>query len=308
MNLLGPLPLASIDAQVVVDAIGLGATYALMAVGIGLVFGVLRLVNFAYGQLIMAGAYTLAYTSDWPVVWSIVACFAVVIALSLAMERAVFRPLREQSPTVMLVTTFAIAFVLQAVALFFDIRDDTIGEPASSLSSLNRSVDILGVDVRKVTIVAVLVALGALGALALLLGRTEIGLRTRAAAADFRTARMLGVKANQVIGLAVVLSGALAAAVAVILTVQSPLVSPDFALKDTIIVLVGVVVGGIDKLWTATLGGFLIGFTTGIVNGALPTENTVFLPSYVFALVILVLLLRPAGLFVRGRSSVVDRV
>jgi branched-chain amino acid transport system permease protein len=308
VNLLGPLPLATIDAQVVVDAVGLGATYALMAVGIGLVFGVLRLVNFAYGQLIMAGAYTLAYTSDWPVVWSIVACFAVVIALSLAMERAVFRPLREQSPTVMLVTTFAIAFVLQAVALFFDIRDDTIGEPASSLSSLNRSVDILGVDVRKVTIVAVLVALGALGALALLLGRTEIGLRTRAAAADFRTARMLGVKANQVIGLAVVLSGALAAAVAVILTVQSPLVSPDFALKDTIIVLVGVVVGGIDKLWTATLGGFLIGFTTGIVNGALPTENTVFLPSYVFALVILVLLLRPAGLFVRGRSSVVDRV
>ena len=85
---------------------------------------------------------------------------------------------------------------------------------------------------------------------------------------------MLGVKANQVIGLAVVLSGALAAAVAVILTVQSPFVTPDFALHDTIIVLVGVVVGGIDRLWTATLGGFAIGFTTGIVNGALPTDST----------------------------------
>jgi branched-chain amino acid transport system permease protein len=96
--------------------------------------------------------------------------------------------------------------------------------------------------------------------------------------------------------------------VAVILTVQTPLVTPDFALQDTIIVLVGVVVGGIDRLWTATLGGFAIGFTTGIVNGALPTDNTVFLPSIVFALVIGVLLLRPAGLFVRGRSSVVDRV
>jgi branched-chain amino acid transport system permease protein len=308
VNALGAIPFASIDAQVIVDAVGLGATYALMAVGIGLVFGVLRLVNFAYGQLIMAGAYTLAYTSDWPVLWSIVACFAVVIALSLAMERAVFRPLREQSPTVMLVTTFAISFVLQSVALLIDIRDDQIGEPAASLSSLNRSVTIAGVDVRKVTIVAVLVALGALGALALLLGRTEIGLRTRAAAADFRTARMLGVKANQVIGLAVVLSGALAAAVAVILTVQTPFVTPDFALHDTIIVLVGVVVGGIDRLWTATLGGFLIGLTSGIVNGALPTDNTIYLPSVVMALVILVLLLRPAGLFVRGRSSVVDRV
>jgi branched-chain amino acid transport system permease protein len=308
MSFLGTIPLASINAQVVVDALGLGATYALMAVGIGLVFGVLRLVNFAYGQLVMAGAYTLAYTSDWPIVWSIVSCFAVVIALSLAMERAVFRPLREQSPTVMLVTTFAISFVLQSIALLIDIRDDQIGEPVSSLTSLNQSVSIAGVDVRKVAIVAVLVALGALGGLALLLGRTEIGLRTRAAAADFRTARMLGVKANQVIGLAVVLSGALAAAVAVILTVQQPFVTPDFALHDTIIVLVGVVVGGIDRLWTATLGGFAIGLTSGIVNGALPTDSTIYLPSVVMALVILVLLLRPAGLFARGRSSVVDRV
>ncbi|MDP9255162.1 MAG: branched-chain amino acid ABC transporter permease [Actinomycetota bacterium] len=308
MSALAAPVLATIDAQVVVDAIGLGATYALMAVGIGLVFGVLRLVNFAYGQLIMAGAYTLAYTSAWPVMWSIVACFAVVIGLSLAMERAVFRPLREQSPAVMLVTTFAISFVLQSLALLIDVRDGTIGEPASSFASLNRAVTIASVDVRKLTIVAVIVAAGALGLLALLLGRTEIGLRTRAAATDFRTARMLGVNANQVIGLAVVLSGGLAAAVAVILTVQSPLVTPDFALQDTIIVLVGVVVGGIDRLWTATLGGFAIGFTTGVVNGALPTDNTVYLPSIVFALVIVVLLLRPAGLFVRGRTSVVDRV
>jgi branched-chain amino acid transport system permease protein len=308
MSTLLALPVGSINAQTFVDAIGLGSIYALMAVGIGLVFGVLRLVNFAYGQLVMAGAYTLAYTSDWPIVWSIVACFAVVIALSLVMERTVFRPLREQSPTVMLVTTFAIAFVLQSVALLIDIRDDQIGEPVASLTSLNQSISVAGVDIRKVAIVAVLVALAALGALALLLARTEIGLRTRAAAADFRTARMLGVKANQVIGLAVVLSGALAAAVAVILTVQQPFVTPDFALHDTIIVLVGVVVGGIDRLWTATLGGFMIGLTSGIANGVLPTDSTIYLPSVVMALVILVLLLRPAGLFVRGRSSVVDRV
>ena len=126
-----------------------------MAVGIGLVFGVLRLVNFAYGQLIMAGAYTLAFTSDWPTAGSIAACFVVVIALSLAMERAVFRPLRTQSPAVMLVTTFAVAFLLQNVALILDIRDGTIGEPAASLAQLNQVVTIGGVDVRKVTILAV---------------------------------------------------------------------------------------------------------------------------------------------------------
>jgi branched-chain amino acid transport system permease protein len=295
--------LAALDTQTLVDAVGLGAVYALMAVGIGLVFGVLRLVNFAYGQLVMAGAYTLAFTSEWPVAASIGACTAVVLALSLLMERAVFRPLRTQSPAVMLVTTFAIAFLLQAVALLVDIRDDTIGEPAVALAPLNQAVTVAGVDVRKITIVAVAVAAVALALLALLISRTTIGLHMRAAAADFRTARLLGVKADRVIGFAVLLSGLLAAMVAVMLTVQSPLVTPDFALRETIVVLVGVVVGGIDRLWTATLGGFFMGFATGVINGALPTDKTVFLPSAVFALVILVLLLRPAGLFAWGRMA-----
>jgi branched-chain amino acid transport system permease protein len=300
--------IAALDAQTIVDAFGLGAVYALMAVGIGLVFGVLRLVNFAYGQLVMVGAYTLAFTAAWPVALSIVACFAVVVALSLVMDRLVFRPLRGESPAVMLVTTFAIAFVLQAVALLVDIRDDTIGEIASSIASFNQAITVAGVDVRKITIAAVVIAVVVLGLLALLLTRTTIGLHMRAAANDFGTARLLGVNADRVIGFAVLLSGLLAATVAVILTVQNPFVGPDFALRETIVVLVGVVVGGIDRLWTATLGGFAIGFATGLINGLLPTDKTVYLPSAVFALVILVLLLRPSGLFAWGRSATVERV
>ena len=299
--------LAAVNFQTLSDAVGLGAIYALMAVGIGLVFGVLRLVNFAYGQLVMAGAYTLAFTSAWPVPLSIAACFGVVVALSLAMEAVVFRPLRGQSPAVMLVTTFAIAFLLQAIALIIDLRDDTLGEVAASITSLNEPISVGGVDIRKITLVSVAVAAFALLALALLLTRTTIGLHTRAAATDFRTARLLGVRANRVIALSVVLSGLLAAAVAVMMTVQFPLVSPDFALRDTIVVLVGVVVGGIDRLWTATLGGFTIGFVSGVLNGALPTDKTVYLPSAVFALVILVLLLRPAGLFAWGRRAAAER-
>jgi len=130
-----------VDWQVLVDAIGLGAVYALMAVGIGLVFGVLRLINFAYGQLIMAGAYALAFASqwDWPLWGAVPFCFAVVIALSFAMDRAVFRPLRTQSPAVMLVATFAVAFLLQSVAL---LAFGPLGKPASSLGYLNRPITI----------------------------------------------------------------------------------------------------------------------------------------------------------------------
>jgi branched-chain amino acid transport system permease protein len=300
---------ASLGFQTLTDAVALGAIYALMAVGIGLVFGVLRLVNFAYGQLIMVGAYTLAFTSSWPLAASLLTCFGVVVACSLLMELAVFRPLRNQSPAIMLVTTFAIAFLLQAIAQIVDLRDNFFGQVvSSSITGLNESISIGGVDVRKVTIVAVAVTVVALILIALLLTKTTIGLHTRAAASDFRTARLLGVRANRVITFAVVLSGVLAAAVAVLMVVGNPLVTPQFALEDTIIVLVGVVVGGIDRLWTATLGGFAIGFASGVINGLLPTDSTVYVPSVLFGLVIVVLLLRPAGLFAWGRRARVERV
>jgi branched-chain amino acid transport system permease protein len=296
-----------VDWQVLADAVGLGAIYALMAVGIGLVFGVLRLVNFAYGQLVMAGAYALALASewDWPTWAGIVLCFAVVLALSMAMEIAVFRPLRTQSPAVMLVATFAVAFLLQSIALLWF---GPLGKIAGSLAKLNQPVSVSGVEIRKITIVAIAVAAGCLVALVLLLGRTQVGLQMRAAALDFGTARMLGVRADRVIAAAVLLSGVLAAVVAVMLTVQTPLVTPSFALSDTIIVLAGVVLGGMTRLVSATLGGFAIGFASGLLGGALPTEQTQYLPSFLFAAVILVLLVRPAGLFARGSAAAPERV
>jgi len=297
---------SAVDPQVQVDAIGIGAVYALMAVGIGLVFGVLRLVNFAYGQLVMAGAFALAFASDrdWPVWAGIVLCFAVVIALSMAMERVVFRPLRTQSAATMLVATFAVAFLLQAIALVIDQRDDTLGEPAASLARLNLPWVVFGTDVRKITVVSIVTAAVCLLALVLFLERTTVGLQMRAAAMDFQTARLLGVRANRVIGSAVLVSGVLAAIVAVMLTVQQPLVTSTFALRETIVVLAGVVVGGMNRLLSATLGGFAIGYASGLLGGALPTEQSQYLPSFLFGLVILTLLVRPGGLFTRGGAPV----
>ena len=116
------------------------------------------------------------------------------------------------------------------------------------------------------------------------------------------------MNANRVITLAFVLSGMLAAAVSVILVIQRPLVEPRFALTDTIIVLVGVVVGGIDRLWTATLGGFTIGVASSVLTDQLTSARSVYVDSFVFGLVILVLLLRPDGLFAPFRRRPVERV
>ena len=299
------LAILNIDWQTLADALALGAVYALMAVGIGLVFGVLRLVNFAYGQLVMAGAFALALASQWgwPVWAGIVFCFAVVLVLSMLMDRLVFRPLRGHAPAVMLIATFAVAFLLQNIALLWF---GPLGKIASSLAYLNQPWTISSVDIRKIAVVSVVVAAVCLLLLQVLLERTDIGLHMRASSMDFETARMLGVRANRVIGVAVLLSGALAAVVAVMLTVQNPLVTPDFALRDTIVVLAGVVVGGMNRPVPATLGGFTIGFATGLLGGALPTSQSQYIDSFIFAAVIVVLLVRPNGLFTRTRT--VERV
>lgn len=297
--------------QTLIDACALGSIYALIAVGIGLVFGVLRLVNFAYGQLIMAGGYALALTNDLDPVVSIVVCFAVVLGLTMTMELVAFRPLRNASPATMLVATFAISYLLQSIAL---LEFGALGKPVGTLAQLNRPIGGGELIVRWIWIVAIVVAVVALAALALLLNRTSIGLQMRAAATDFRTARLLGVRANLVIAFAVLLSGILAATVSVILTIEQPYVTYDYGLRETIIVLVGVVVGGIDRLVSATLGGFAIGFATGALGGFLPSTGDwpftsgVYLDSALYALVILVLLLRPSGLFAPAGRSAVERV
>jgi branched-chain amino acid transport system permease protein len=285
------------------DALALGGIYALMAVGIGLVFGVLRLVNFAYGQLIMAGAFALAYGAQWgwPNWALILFCFGVVLALSVLMDRLVFRPLRLHSPAVMLVATFAVAFLLQNIAL---LAFGSLGKTAGSLAVLQAPWDIGGVFIRKIAIIAFATAAGCLALLQLLLTRTAVGLHMRAAAMDFRTARILGVRANRVIGGAVLISGLFAAVAAVLLTVEQTQVTSTFALSETIVVLAGVVVGGLNRPVPATLGGFTIGFAYGLLGGILPTNQSQYLNSFIFAAVIVVLLVRPSGLFTRAGGAV----
>ncbi len=301
--------------QALLDAIGLGAVYGLMAVGIGLVFGVLRLVNFAYGQVIMLAAYMLVFTTGWPDVASILVAVLMAVFASLVMERVAFRRLRTSSPATMLVATFAISYLLQNLALLrYTYHSRPVGDSVGTLAGLINAVQIGSLHIRWITFVAIGTGLVSFTLLALLLKRTTIGLQMRAAAADFRTARLLGVRADTVIMTAVAISGVLAALAAVILAVSSTVVTYQTGLSETILVLVGVVVGGIDRLLSATLGGFAIGFATSFVGAELPNQGTTpftsnqYLPSVIYIGVIVVLLLRPAGLFARRGQAPVERV
>ncbi len=298
--------------QALIDAIGLGAVYALIAVGIGLVFGVLRLINFAYGQLIMLAAFAMAFTDSWPDAASIVLSVLVAVAAALIMERIAFRPLRTAPASTMLIATFAISYLLQNAALvqYAYRQQGGLGDPVGTLAQLNTAATIGSLHIRWVTFLAIGAGLVCLGGLALLLNKTSIGLQMRAASLDFRTARLLGVRADTVIMAAVAVSGVLAAVAALILSINTTLVNQTTGLNETIVVLVGVVAGGIDRLVTATLGGFAIGFATSFVGVELPNSGTtpftsnVYMPSVIYLAVIVALLLRPAGLFAKSQAGV----
>ena len=291
--------------QYIIDSIAVGALYALVAVGLALVFGVMRLINFAYGEVITAGAYSLYVTRNLPLSVSVVICFAVCVAMSLLIEEIAFRPLRGASPATTLVATFAVAIALEAVWL---IAFTPQGKTADLLATLNQSATHGSVHIRWLTITELAAGIVLLGGTALILARTTIGLQMRAAATDFRAARLLGVRANRVIRFAFVLAGVLAAVVSLLLTVSQPLVTPTFGLDVTILALVGAVLGGIDRLASATAGGFLIGFLISFLGDELPSSLSSFSTSFTFGVVILALLLRPAGLFAPLGQSSVDRV
>ncbi|MGH2859485.1 MAG: branched-chain amino acid ABC transporter permease [Solirubrobacteraceae bacterium] len=292
-------------AQTIIDGIALGAVYAIVAVGLALVFGVMRMINFAQGELITACAYALALSNSLPTWVAILIALGVGVGLSFLMELVAFRPLRNASSMTTLVATFAIAFMLESVwILVFGPQ----GKAINTLTSLNESATSGSLHLRWITIVMIIVGIVSLVGLALLLHRTRIGLYMRAAASDFRTARLLGVRANAVISFTFVLGGLSAAIAAILLTVSEPLATPDFGLSVMIVALFGAVAGGIDRLVPATLGAFLFGFVTSVLGDVLPSSASVFLTSFVFALIIVILLVRPGGLFAPFQHRTVERV
>lgn len=289
--------------QTLIDAIALGVLYALVAMGIGLVFGVMRLVNFAHGELLTVGAYTLFLTKDLPLIARALIALAAVLALALVME-FIYRPLRAVAAGTMLVATFAVSFLLQNLFLLvFGAQ----GEAIDFLPQLNRAVDIGDLRIRWITIIAIILGAAMLAFMGWLFARTTIGLQMRAAAADFRTAQVLGVRAGRVALLSFVLAGVLAGVVALVLSVQRPLATPDFGFLILVPTLVGVVVGGLGRVVPATLGGFLIGMATVFLGDFLPSSGRVFLNSFLFMAVITVLLIKPDGLFSRS-TAVSERV
>jgi branched-chain amino acid transport system permease protein len=283
--------------QSLVDAISAGATLGLAALSIGLVFGVIRLANFAAGEIITASGYSIIFT--WQLGWYVAIPIAIIIGviLSLLMELGVFSRMRTATPATLLVASFGLSFLLQRV---YELLFTNNVQTAAVAPELARTISVGGIRFQLLSLATIAIAGVILFALIQFLNKSIWGLQLQAAAADFRTARLVGIPASRVIGLSFALSGILAAAVAFVTTVQTGAVGPTFGVPIVILALIGAVIGGIDKISGALAGGFLVGFATSMLASWLPSDMSNFRDAYVFLLVIVVLIFRPSGLLVRG--------
>jgi branched-chain amino acid transport system permease protein len=279
--------------QIAVDALSVGGLYALTALGIGLIFGVMRLINFAHGELIMATGYTLLALFGQPLPVMLGGGLLAAIVLALATERAAFRPLRAADPATLLISSFAVSFFLQKLLILI------VGSRPKGIDfmpELSRQVDFFGARLQALQLVTIVVSALLLGGFTWFLRATPLGLEMRAAAEDFRMARVLGVRANRVIATAFALSGILAAAVSFLVVAQTGIVQPRMGLQLVIIAFVGTVIGGLGSLTGAALGGFLVGVATILLQALLPPDLRVFREAFVFIAVTVVILFRPQGL------------
>jgi branched-chain amino acid transport system permease protein len=285
--------------QNIINAISLGSLYALIALGMALIFGIMRLVNFAHGELLTVGGYflVLAAGPPWPVL--LLASLVVVAVFALGMERVAFRPVRKADPATLLVTSFAVSFFIQNLAM---LVFGPLPRTTTVSQALIKSWSIGDISVARRDALTVVATAALLAGLGIFLTRTRLGVQMRAAAEDFSMARLLGVRVNKVIASAFAISGMVAALAAFVLVSQTGTVSPTMGLQPVLVGFVAMVLGGMGSLRGAVLGGFVLGFVTVALQSYLPLELRFYRDAFAYAAVILLLLVRPQGLIV-ARST-----
>jgi branched-chain amino acid transport system permease protein len=279
--------------QTVIDALNLGAIYALAALGVGLIFSVMRLINFAHGELVTVVGFTVLVLENQPLWIRLLGAVAAAVLLALLMERAAFRPLRRANPATLLVTSFAVSYLLQHTAVvIFGARPLGV----SLIPSLSDSLSLWGLRLPRLEVVTLVGTTVLLGGLVLFFRTSALGVQMRAAAEDFTMARLVGVRANRIIAAAFAISGVLAAFLGFYQVIQNGTVSYRMGVDLVLMAFVAVVIGGMGSLTGAALGGLLAGVTSVCLQTFLPAQWRPYRDAFLFALVLLLLVGRPQGL------------
>ena len=283
--------------------ISVGGQYALIAIGYTMVYGILRLINFAHGAVFMVagllGIYLSSFLSAYlppaaviPV--SLLLVLALTVALGFCIERAAYKPLRSAPRMSVMISAIGVSYLLQNSATYI-----TGGQPMTypSIPFLSDTISLAGTSIKWVVILTPFLVAALVLVLTQLINHTKVGMAMRAVAKDFETSQLMGIKINSVISVTFVIGSALAAVGSMLYFTTYPAIVPTAGAMPGLKAFVAAVFGGIGSIPGAVIGAFLIGICENFVK-IMPFDGaTTFVDAFTFALLIIILVFKPTGLF-----------
>lgn len=278
--------------QQVLSGISLGGQYALIAIGYTMVYGILRLINFAHGDVFMvAGLFMIYLSASVPIYFSIPIMVVMTVVLGFVIERAAYKPLRSAPRMSVMISAIGVSYLLQNLALYA-----TGGQPKTytSIPYISNTITVFGATTSVVTVITPILVIALVALLTLLINHTKVGIAMRAVAKDFETSRLMGVKINTVISVTFIIGSFLAAVGSLLYFTNYPTVVPLSGAMPGLKAFVAAVFGGIGSIPGAVIGAFIIGVCETLIKG---TDFAVFSDAFTFALLIVILVAKPTGIF-----------
>ncbi|MBN1332558.1 MAG: branched-chain amino acid ABC transporter permease [Synergistales bacterium] len=277
------------------NALTLGSLYALIAIGYTMVYGILRLINFAHGDVFMLGAYFIFYAGALlHLPWMVGVVLAIILTsfCGVLVERAAYRPLRDAPRISALISSIGVSFFIENLAI---VIFTGVPKPVVRPSWLVSIIKFHGVRILPLTIVVPLICLGLVAGLLFIVYKTKPGLAMRAISKDIETTRLMGVSVNKIISLTFGIGSALAAASGIMWALRYPQIQPLMGLIPGLKAFIAAVVGGIGSIHGAVIGGMLLGFVEIMIVAFFPALSG-YKDAFAFILLIVILLLKPTGL------------
>lgn len=283
------------------SGISVGGQYALIAIGYTMVYGILRLINFAHGDVFMVAGLLMVYlTASMPMYVSLPLVLLLTVILGFCIERAAYKPLRTAPRMSVMISAIGVSYLIQNLAFYLI---GGIAQPVTNpIPWVSENVMVFGESTKRVTLITPVLTVLLVAGLVYLINHTKTGLAMRAAAKDFETAQLMGVKINAVISMTFVIGSFLAAVGAILYFTNYPSVSITSGGMPGLKAFVAAVFGGIGSIPGAVVGAFIIGLCEEIIKGL---GLTTFSDAFTFALLIVVLCVKPTGLF---GEKVTDKV
>ena len=276
----------------ILAGISVGGQYALIAIGYTMVYGILRLINFAHGDVFMVAGLVMVYTTaSLPIYVSIPIVLVATVVLGLLIERVAYKPLRSAPRMSVMISAIGVSYLLQNCALYF-----TGGLPQvyPEIPFLSRSVTIGSATTKMVTLITPILTIILVVLLVLLINHTKIGMAMRAVSKDFETSQLMGVRINSVISVTFAIGCFLAAVGSLLYFTNYTSVIPTSGAMPGLKAFVAAVFGGIGSIPGAVIGAFIIGICENIIKGL---GWTTFSDAFTFVLLIVILLVKPTGIF-----------